>query len=297
VSPSISVIMPNFNKSKYIGEAITSVLAQTLSDFELLVIDDGSTDGSELVVRQLSEKDPRVTLLKQRTHMGVSHCRNLGIRRSSGEFVSFLDSDDLYAPNALQVMHDTLVRSPSPAVVYGDCWYLDGEGRRLDQPRIRSCTSSGRILGDFLRYGFATEVNLMLSKGVLDDVGLFDEGITWGEDADLVLRLAERYPFVYVDQQLYGYRLHPENATSKLTTNEKRAIKTPVLEKYFVADITSLDYSTRHFVSRKLLDQYLDGHMYRKALSLAGSRPGLFFHYLHVVLRRLLKKIFLRLTK
>jgi len=297
VPPSISVIMPNFNNSKFIGPAIASVLSQTLSDFELLVIDDASTDGSNAIVQEISKKDPRVTLLRQPTHVGVSRCRNVGIRSSSGGLVGFLDSDDLYAPNALQVMHDTLARSPTPAVVYSDCWYLDGEGRRLGPLGLKSCTSSGWILGEFLLYGLATEANLLLSRGIFDDVGLYDETLTWGEDADLDLRLARKYRFIFVDQQLYGYRFHPENATSKLTIYEKRAIKTPILEKHFKANIRMLDYDTRRKVNRKLVDQYFDGRLYRRALSLAHSDPGLFLHFARVVLRRSLRKVYYRFTK
>jgi glycosyltransferase involved in cell wall biosynthesis len=280
--------MPNYNKSKFIASAIESVLSQTMPDLELLVVDDASTDDSAGIVENLSRKDTRVSLLRQPIRKGVSHCRNVGIRESRASTVAFLDSDDLYAPNSLELMYRAIADSPSPVVVYSNCWLLDGNGRTLPPWTYRSCTSSGMIFTEFLLDGMHAQSNLMLSRGLFDIVGMYDESLKRGEDTDMIFRLASKYPFLYVDEPLYGYRLHPGNTMSSMSTRMKLVSKTPIVEKHYRANIRMVDRRTRRVVSRRLVVNYLESRKYRRALANSLSNPEMFSWFLRYLGRKAL---------
>jgi glycosyltransferase involved in cell wall biosynthesis len=284
------VIMPNYNKSKFIASAIESVLSQTMPDLELLVVDDASTDDSAGIVENLSLKDTRVSLLRQATRKGVSHCRNVGIRESRASTVAFLDSDDLYAPSSIELMYRAMSESRSPVIVYSNCWLLDGNGRTLPPWTYRSCTSSGMIFTEFLLDGMHAQANLMLPKKLFDIVGLYDESLKWGEDTDMIFRLASRYPFVYVDQPLYGYRLHPGNTLSGMSAQMKLVSKTPIVERHYRANIRMLDSRTRRVVSRRLVVNYLEVRKYRRALANALSSPEMLSWFLRYLGRKALRR-------
>jgi len=286
LTTDISVIMPNYNKSPYIASAIESVLGQTMRDFELLVVDDASTDESARIVEEISRSDSRVSLVRQQIRKGVSHSRNVGIRLSRADIVAFLDSDDLYAPNCLEAMHRALTNSLSPAVVYSDCWLLDGSGNRLPPWPYRSCTASGMILKEFLLFGMTAEANLMLPKKLFDDIGLYNESISFGEDTDIIFRLTRKYPFVYLDERLYGYRMHADSTLNKMSVRERLAVKTPIIERYFRVNMRSLDEATRWTVRRKLIESYLEAHAYNKVFAVSASSPRLFLRSLRMVSRR-----------
>jgi glycosyltransferase involved in cell wall biosynthesis len=279
--------MPNYNKSEFISSAIESVLTQTMCDLELLVVDDASTDGSAKIVDQESTGDPRVSLIRQQQRKGASHCRNVGIKLSRADTIAFLDSDDVYATNALEAMFRALKSSPIPAVAYSDCWLLDGSGKRLPPWQQRFCTSSGMVLEEFLVHGMAAQSSLMVPKRFFDSIGLYDESLWWGEDTDMILRLARRYPFRFVDEQLYGYRLHPGNTWNKLSSRQRLAMKTPIIEKHFKANIRSLDKETKRIVRRRIVDGYIGAHRYRRAMMNSVSSPGLFAISLSLVSKRL----------
>ena len=280
--PQVSVVMPNFNKADYISAAIESVLSQTKRDIELIVVDDASTDDSARIVEDKSRADPRVILLRQPTHEGVSGCRNVGIKSSTADIIAFLDSDDVYAPNALGRMSDAMLVSSTPVVIYSDCWYLDEGGRRLPPPAQRVCTKSGKIFVDFLFDGFAAEANLMLPKRMFERVGFFDESISWGEDTDLICRLAPAYPFKYVDEQLYGYRFHPGSTWYGISPRQKLAIKAPMIEKYFKANIRLFDQESRRIARWRLIDMYLGAHESKRAIMTSLSDLGLFARFLRL---------------
>ena len=285
--PEISVVMPNFNRSAYISTAIESVLSQTKSDIELIVVDDASTDDSVGMVEGISRKDPRVRLISQRTHEGVSKCRNLGIRSSNADTIAFIDSDDVYAPHALELMLDAILASSTPTVVYSDCWYLDEGGGRLPPPTQRVCTKSGKIFVAFLFDGFAAEANLMLPKRMFERVGYFDESISWGEDTDLIFRLSLEFPFKYIDEQLYGYRFHPGNTWYGMSPRQKLAIKTPMIEKYFKANIRLFDQESRRIARWRLIDMYLGARESKRAITTSLSDIGLFARFLRMRARML----------
>jgi glycosyltransferase involved in cell wall biosynthesis len=292
--------MPNYNKSAYIAEAIESVLAQTMHELELIVIDDASTDGSVGIVEGKSRGDSRVVLAQQKVRRGASHCRNVGIRLSRADVIAFLDSDDVYAADALEVKYHALETSVVPVVVYSDCWHLDGSGRNLGAGTARPekpCASSGMIFKEFLIHEMSAQANLMVPKAFFETVGLYDESVLWGENTDMILRLANKYPFRYIDKQLYGYRLHGENTWNQISSRQMLAMKTPVIEKHFRANIRSLDYETRQIIRRRLVERYFEAHRYRDAMANSLSSPRLFGLYLSLVSKKLTRNLKFRYVR
>ncbi|MBI3011711.1 MAG: glycosyltransferase [Candidatus Omnitrophica bacterium] len=202
--PLISVIIPNHNYGRYLGQAIESVLGQSYSRVEVIVVDDGSTDDSMEVLRRFGD---RIRWLQQ-PRQGVSAARNRGIQATRGELIAFLDSDDVWHPEKLARQLARLSR-PSVGMVYCGRWLIDDAGRCLgiEQPR-----HSGWVLREIalLRWAQAPGgSSALVRKDCLDRVGLFDPQLSTSADWDLWRRIACRYEIRVVPEPLVSYRQHP----------------------------------------------------------------------------------------
>jgi len=137
----------------------------------------------------------------------------------------------------------------------------------------------------------------MVPKEFFRTVGLYDESVSWGENTDMILRLAERYPFKYVDEKLYGYRLHGANSWDSTSKREILAMKTPVIERHFKANISSLDRETKQVVRRRLVERYFEAHNYRRALVNSLWSPRLLGLYLALVSKKFVRYLKFRLSR
>jgi len=212
MTPSVSVIIPLYNKEHYISEAIDSVLAQTVQDFELIIVDGGSTDGSLDIVARYT--DPRITCFRQ-TGKGVSTARNQAVERAGAELVAFLDADDEWYPDFLETI--LKLRHDYPAAgMYGTGYavYSDGKllrnivqtpelGERLFLSYFREYLSAGHPI--IITSGFAAP------KRVLQDVGGYPELLRVGEDHELYGKIALRYPVAYSSKICSRYNIGTEN--------------------------------------------------------------------------------------
>jgi len=224
-APFISVVMPAYNRAHVIVAAVESVVAQTLEDWELVVVDDGSTDETAAVVRQLAEADPRIRLVSQ-PKSGVSVARNAGIAASRGELVAFIDSDNEWRADYLEV-------SSAGMAHYGVPVTYTGIKRYEDHGRIQYVgVQAGR---DYLLDGLSfVDLNvLMVRRDLLVEVGGFDESLRRWVDYDLVLRLmlehdARYLPIIGVDYE------HEEATVGRITTSERSTWREVVLSKYLV---------------------------------------------------------------
>lgn len=186
--PSVSVIIPTYNRCDFLREAVASVLAQTVPDFELLVVDDGSMDATRDVV--LSFDDPRIRYLFQ-THLGVSAARNWGVASSRAELVAFLDSDDLWQPTKLEVQVSYMKEHPGISICQTEeIWVRDGK-------RVNPCEKhekhSGWIFRECVPLCIVSPSAVMLRREAFYALGGFDEGLPACEDYDLWLRASLRY--------------------------------------------------------------------------------------------------------
>ncbi|MDA4127892.1 MAG: glycosyltransferase family 2 protein [Thaumarchaeota archaeon] len=274
--PEISVIMPNFNKGRYVSSAIDSVLSQTLGDLELIIVDDGSTDGSLKIVEDYVEKDVRVQLIKHASNLGAARSRNEGLRAAKSEVISFLDSDDLYAPDKLSEQMAALQREVHPCVVYCDWWGMDGEGIVRRATHDDYLHRNGMILGDLLTRSFNANALIMAPSSCFKAVGFYDESLVCNEDYDLVLRLAAKFPFRYVPRPLYGYRIYGGNTLERVPRRLRYNLRASVVERNFLENESVFDSQTKVKIMRNMLGAYAAARNYRKlARHGLGSRLGI----------------------
>jgi glycosyltransferase involved in cell wall biosynthesis len=202
MTPAVSVIVATFNYGRYLAGALESALAQTMSDLEIIVIDDGSTDETQQVIRS-HLADPRVRYHKT-DHRGQPAAKNAGIRLARAPLVAFLDADDLWLPAKLEKQLALFAADPTLAVVYSRRILIDEWGRPLQfsQPDL----ARGNVLAAMFRKNFICFSSAVIRREVLEDVGLFDEDLALAIDYDLWLRIARHYRFDYVDEPLVKYR-------------------------------------------------------------------------------------------
>jgi glycosyltransferase involved in cell wall biosynthesis len=210
--PAVSVIMPAFNVAPYIGEAIESVLGQTFADLELLVVDDGSTDGTEVVAEGYAARDSRVRVIRQ-TNGGISTARNRALRIATSPVIAILDSDDAWDPAYLRVQMAILDTRANVDVVTGNAWFLGGSqnGRPARPwPDLRPAPT----LADMLADETAVFIMSIFRRRVYEAIGPFDEGLRTNEDYDFWLRAAcANFVFHRNDQPL-GYYRRRDNSLS-----------------------------------------------------------------------------------
>jgi glycosyltransferase involved in cell wall biosynthesis len=193
--PALSVVMPAYNAAATVDAAITSVCRQTRSDWELVVVDDGSADDTYARAAARAE-DARIRVVRQ-ANAGLPAARNRGIREARGRYVSFLDSDDLLAPEYLDRMTGALEADPTAGLAYTDAWVLDDATRRirrvtameLAHPPSPPPTDPQAFLLRLLRANFVF-VAATVRRSTLDQVGLFREELTALEDYELWLRIS-----------------------------------------------------------------------------------------------------------
>ncbi len=193
----ISVIIPTYNRSQLVTRAVSSVLFQTFRDFEILVVDDGSTDDT---MERLVQFGSRITLLRHPGNLGVSATRNTGIRASSAPLIAFLDSDDYWLPEKLAAQWAFFKGSPDAvACQTEELWIRNG--RRVN-PRNKHRKPSGDIFLPSLKLCLVSPSAVMLRAALFQDVGLFDESLPACEDYDLWLRISCRYPIDLIEKPL-----------------------------------------------------------------------------------------------
>ncbi len=260
----VSVIIPTYNRRGMVEEAIESALAQTLDDIEIVVVDDGSTDGTGDVLKD--KFDDRIKYFYQ-NNQGRSVARNCGARASTGQYVVFLDSDDLFMPHGLQKMAAFLDENPAVGVVYADGYYCDQEGNDIE------LVSKGRPPIDFdnmveilvLHNIIGSPHLAMVRRSSLEVLGypFFDETLRGTEDKDFWLRLAvQGSRFACLDMLVGRYRLHDTNATKKGSPNWERRWQSVLCgrRKIFQAEFfPTLSIATRRkFISTLLLVAFRD---------------------------------------
>jgi len=233
--PKVSVVIPAYNRAHYICEAIRSVLCQTFMDFELIIVDDGSTDNTREIVNSFQE--PRIKYIYQE-NCGVAAARNTGIAASSGEYISFLDSDDSFFENALEKEVLVLDKHPEVAFCYCQRYVIDGNGRMFvvkTSQKVSNILEGNDVIKDRLIYGhfFGTSATLV-RRSYLYEVGLFDPTFRYGsEDYDLFVKLAKRRFVAYIAEPLLKYRIHSSNMSVGRDLDEYMSTQKRILSNIF----------------------------------------------------------------
>ena len=198
----VSVVIPVFNGQDFVGEAIDSVLNQTFRDFEVIAIDDGSTDETPDILRAYGDQ---ITWQSQGNY-GQASAINRGVGLAAGEYVAYLDADDVCLPERLEVQVHYLESHPDVALVYSDRYEIDKFGKV--QGVMKSRATDNFLL---LQQDYVPRSTVMQRKACLNEIGLFDEAHTGNDDWDMWVRMSEQYRLSYIDQPLIGYRIHDKN--------------------------------------------------------------------------------------
>jgi glycosyltransferase involved in cell wall biosynthesis len=203
MTPAVTVVVTSFNYGRYVAAALESVRAQTMADFECVIVDDGSIDDSVAVIESFLS-DPRFRLVNQQNR-GVSHARNVGIGLAGAPFVAFLDADDLWRPEKLQRQLDRFRTEPALGVVYTRRTIIDGAS--IPKPNTDGVSPQGQIVGPLFQQNFVCFSSAMVRTDAAARVGGFDERLGLAVDYDFWLRVARHYPFGVVDEPLVAYRV------------------------------------------------------------------------------------------
>jgi glycosyltransferase involved in cell wall biosynthesis len=213
--PQVSVIMPCFNHALFVAEAIEAVLAQSVADLELIVVDDCSQDNSREVIEKYVQCDPRVRTIFHQINLGASRSRNDGIRGALGAYVAFCDADDVWMPTKLARQLELLEKHPGHDVAYCDAAIINGSGieigERFSDQFCVPGNGSGRLFEELCTRNFVNMQTVILRRECIEDSGYFDESIKWVEDWWYWLRTSYRHSFVYADEVLAKYRVHQKS--------------------------------------------------------------------------------------
>lgn len=232
---SISVIVPSYNRKSTIKRCIDSIIVQTYPIFEIIIVDDGSDDGTLEFIEKEYKSDKRIQIIKQ-NHKGAQAARNAGIRTAQGEYIAFLDSDDEWLPSKLEVQVEELKKN-ADAVICGNGYVqTDWED---DMPKVYSVNrknghfktgerklyrvngKTGKVYKHMLCNSFCLFQLLLTSKKNLLDIGLLDEKVASFQEWDTAIRLAKEHEFIFIKKPLFIYHLHDGETISK---SQKKSI-------------------------------------------------------------------------
>jgi glycosyltransferase involved in cell wall biosynthesis len=259
--PLISVVIPTYNRSTVLLRAIDSILNQSFIDWELLIVDDCSTDDTQHVVDQISHRDSRVKYFKLPINSGANAARNLGIQNASSDIISFLDSDDVMHPDNLSKQHIAFTSNPALGISYVGADYYDGE-------KFMS-TVHNEMRGNLESYLFLNLKGLGSSTSgfavrriVFDQVGCFDEKMASQQDLDFLVRAAR---FFYIDYLTGCNTKMYVNSNNRISDNVQKVILGEVqfMEKH---QSRIRELGIYHHVARKLARKYA---IYDKNLKMA----------------------------
>lgn len=219
--PKISVLMPVYNTEKYVEDSINSILNQTFKDFEMVIIDDCSSDNSFTILSDLASKDSRIRLYKNETNLKVSKTRNKLIELAKGGFIAWQDADDISIPDRLELQYNFLVKNNNVGLVGGWLEFFDENG-------VQSVRSYGEkdkdLRKNIFKFSPVAQPVAMLRKKAILEVGCFDEKLDTAEDLDLHFRIGSVYSFANIPKVLLKYRYGTTSLTMR--TLKKMEIET-----------------------------------------------------------------------
>ncbi len=239
--PTVSVVIPAYNHERYVGEAIQSVLDQTFQDFELIIINDGSTDNTEAKI--LKFKDQRIRYYSQENR-GLSATLNIGISLARGDYFNFLPSDDAFFPEKLEVQLKVFKEHPNLGIVFSYPQLIDAEGREIKegpeaQWAIVPFETKEEIFPALFERDFLSAPSALIRMDCLKKVGGFDESLKYAQDYDLWMRILKFFDIRLIKKPLVKYRWHGKNLTFK-ATEETEFERTKLLLKAY-KDLTIED--------------------------------------------------------
>lgn len=258
MQPEISICIPTYNRKEYLKETLASIFAQTYKDYEIVIVDDGSTDGTD---RMLKEAGYKVRYHRQE-NSGDAAARNKLIELSQGRYITFIDSDDLLMPDAVERMAEVVKREPDDIVVYGNYISIDEHGNEIKRGKRK--LYSGRVTQYLFQNIFIHSCGSMFPKRALNSMGGFDTSLRVCSDYDLWLRLSLKYRFVALSEPTFKRRRHSGNLSAISFKNILTELT--VLERFYY------EYGGKEVVPEKTAMTRLAGEGYRAAKSAMHER-------------------------
>jgi len=288
--PEVSVIIPVYNGEKYLSEAIESVIAQTYSDWEIIAVNDGSTDASLEILRNYEQQLPSKMHVINQENYGISIARNRAIARAKGEYIAFLDCDDLWLPEKLEKQVEFFDSNKEPGLIYSDCYVIDGDGNVKENTYTeRTKPFRGNLFHELLYNNFIPTSTATSRREVLDKVGLFNPRFRVSQDYDLWLRIAETYPVDFIDKPLAKYRFRHEGISRnvELMVNEdfqildywlnkkpelRRELKSKIKQKKARLHYQLVLYYYHNHKIKKAIREFIKWGFYKSILSFSFRR-------------------------
>jgi len=194
--PKVSIIIPTYNQSQYLEEAIESVLNQTYKNIEIIIVDDGSTDNTSEVVKSFDNK----IIYIQQKNKGASGARNTGIKKANGQYIAFLDADDMWLKNKLEKQIEFIQNNPEIGLLGTGCYQMIDMSKMIHK---KIFPAKNEILQkDLIKYNPFIQSSVMIKKDVFNHIDLYDEKFKESEDYDLWLRIAQKYKVANLEQSL-----------------------------------------------------------------------------------------------
>lgn len=208
MKPRVSIVLPVYNQAHFLPEALDSIFAQTYQDFELIVVNDGSTDGTAQVVAGYQQQHT-FTVIEQ-ANQGLPSALNAGFKQSGAEYLTWTSSDNILLPNMLEVLSTALDQNPVIGLVYADRYLISEDGIELGRFNLPDYDP------DLLLHVNLVHCCFLYRRACMAQVGLYDPEFIYGEDWEYWIRISRYYPMKHVPVALYRYRLHGTSMTSEL---------------------------------------------------------------------------------
>lgn len=258
----VSIILPVYNGEKYLSETIDSIIEQTFADWEIVAVNDGSTDNSLFVLNKYKAKLESKMKVINKENAGVSSARNIAMENSTGEYLAFVDADDIWLPEKLGKQVMILNKNPDVALVYTDmCAIIEGKITQI-KSIMKKKLYRGNIFEPLFYFNFIPLSSIVLRKEMIENYGNFDSNYKIIQDYDLLLRIAEDNEIDYVDESLLLYRIHVNNISGNVEMKEKEnleLIRKWIQRKPYLADsfrfnmkLVQMDYNiVRYYLWKK----------------------------------------------
>ena len=240
--PTVSVIIHTYNNEKFIAETVESVLNQTYKGYEIIVVDDGSVDGTRDALKPYMQK----IRYHYKENGGIASAKNAGIKLSQTEYVAFLDHDDLWVSDKLKLQMECFSENPQVGLVYAKYTsFKDGKELRTKPEK----GYSGWIFKELLAKSFIQTSTVVVKKECLDAVGPYDESFSLGDEYDMFLRISKKFQCGFIDKGLTRYRVHDTNASKNdfLFDNENLAVYKKIYNNF-----TDLDKEEKKILRKRI---------------------------------------------
>lgn len=222
VNPLVTVIVPAYNHEKYIEDCLRSVVEQTYDNLEIIVFNDGSTDSTDLVIKNFINLSVREITYISKTNEGLCKTLNRGLKTSKGKYITLIASDDLWLPSKIEEQVRFLEANSNIGLLFSDAYFLVNEVKTLKKysdyktrlkKLFKNSIQNANIYESLLSDNVILALTVMVRNECFTTVGFFDESLKY-EDYDMWLRISKHYPIAYIDQVLAYYRVHDTNVSN-----------------------------------------------------------------------------------